>query len=369
MTRVFVITSVHPSFDVRIFWKQARSLVANGFDVKLVAAHEDPSVTERLGVKCLFFQKKKMLFRLERLWYQICFLRLLVKEPPALAILHDPELIPLGWALKGLGWRVIFDAHEDLPDQLESKPYISPVLLPFLKVGVQALLKIPGMVFDGVMCATHDIQKRFLSRSLVVRNFPLLEEFPVSSVEKESDLIVYVGGLTRVRGILEIIAAVNLIERPVRLSLAGKWESEKFKDEALELDHKGRVTDLGFLDRDDISSLLAKASVGAVVLKGVRSHVTSLPVKMFEYMACETAVVASNFSYWDDIIYEARCGVSVDPDNVEKIAEAFQLLVENPAKAQEYGRMGRMAVENRFSWDRESVSFLRFVTRISELPL
>ena len=113
------------------------------------------------------------------------------------------------------------------------------------------------------------------------------------------------------------------------------------------------LSSLGRRTRDEVMADLDDARVGLVLFQPHPNHCHSLPNKIFEYMAAGVAVVASNFPLWTQIIERSGCGVMVDPRDPRAIASAIREVVEDPARAQEMGRRGRIAVERRYHWPSE----------------
>ena len=59
--RVCFLTSVHPAFDTRIFYKEAKTLAAAGYDVTLVAQHDTDEVVD--GIRIVALPKAKSRLR------------------------------------------------------------------------------------------------------------------------------------------------------------------------------------------------------------------------------------------------------------------------------------------------------------------
>jgi len=64
------------------------------------------------------------------------------------------------------------------------------------------------------------------------------------------------------------------------------------------------------------------------------------------------------YTLYQEIIEKHNCGICVDPLNPEEIAEAIQFIVEHPAEAEQMGKNGRRAVEDRYNWSREEEKLL-----------
>ena len=59
--KICILTSVHPVFDTRIFYKEAKTLAEAGYDVTLIARHDKDETVD--GIKIIALPKSK-----NRIW-------------------------------------------------------------------------------------------------------------------------------------------------------------------------------------------------------------------------------------------------------------------------------------------------------------
>jgi glycosyltransferase involved in cell wall biosynthesis len=276
--------------------------------------------------------------------------------------LHDPELIPIGLKLKKFGKKVIFDAHEDLPKQILGKPYLNKPTKVVLSKAFTLYEHWACPKFDAIIGATPFIRDKFLkinANTVDVNNFPILDELAnTSDWSKKLNEVAYVGDISKIRGIEEIILAMNYTHG-VKLNLAGKFGDKSLENKVKNQQAWLKVNELGFLNRLQVNEVLAKSKAGLVTLHPVINYMDALPVKMFEYMAAGIPVIASNFPLWCEIVEGNQCGICVNPLDTNAISKAIQYFVEHSQDAERMGKNGRKAVEEKYNWLIEEKKLLR----------
>jgi len=270
---------------------------------------------------------------------------------------HDPELLIVGALLKMRGKKVIYDAHEDVPRQIENKHWIPVWLRGGVGTLVEAVEHFVAKRLDGVVAATPLICSRFGKlnpRATTVRNYPLLSEFLGVSMDKaDTRDVCYVGALTRERGIVELLNALIELGN-VRLIACGPFQSAEFENELRRHPGWAFVDYRGMLGREDVAKVMGQAQVGLVTLLPTPNQVESLPVKMFEYMASGTPFLASDFPLWRSIAIESGAGRCVDPSDSRMIAKALSEMLADREGRRAMGVAGRAAATSQYNWQSES---------------
>lgn len=378
MIRICHLSSVHPPFDTRIYFKECKSLASAGFDVTFIARSSTSSGelslippaenTPKGEVHIIpFYPYKNRFSRILLSPYRM--LREALKQKASLYHFHDPELIPVGIMLRIAGKKVIYDVHEDFHKQIKDKPYLhNSFLKSFLSLSVLCLEKIGALFFNQIITATPSISLNFNPRKTnVVRNVPVLAMMgadveAATDVVKEKPVVTYAGVLTRIRGIKEIIMAMDYVGPKAELWLLGKWESNAFYEECRSLEGWKYVHFLGQKPQEKVYAYMKLADIGLVNFYPLANHMEALPNKIYEYMALSLPMVLSHFPSWKDAF--ESCALFADPKNPMEIAQQIEALLDNPDLMQEKGRKGRELIETGFSWESEQERLIEIYKKI-----
>lgn len=358
--RVTHLTSVHSRSDIRIFVKQCRTLAQAGYDVSLVVA-DGKGYAEEEGVR--IYDVGASNGRLSRIFNSTKrVLEKAIELNSDVYHFHDPELIPIGLKLKSCGNVVIFDAHEDLPKQLLGKPYLNPFLLRLLSWTFSAYERYACPRFDAVVTATPFIRDKFNGigcKALDINNFPMIGELDaaVAWADKRPE-VCYVGGISSIRGVRELVAACNHLKTDARLNLVGGVSESGLDAEMRAIPGWQRVNEIGVVGRDGVRDMLGRSMAGLVTFYPLPNHVDAQPNKMFEYMSSGLPVIASNFPLWRLIVEGNQCGLCVDPLDPAAIAAAIDYIVSHPEEARAMGENGKKAVDEKYNWGAESIKLI-----------
>lgn len=353
------LTSVHSRKDTRIFLKECISL-SSSYHVNLVVADGlgDEIVQEVsiIDVGKANGRFKRMLTTTDKVYKKA------IELDSDIYHFHDPELLAVGLKLIRHGKKVIYDVHEDLPKLILEKTYIPSWLLPLLSKALDMYEIYAAKKFNRILAATPSIQQRFTAKGILchnINNYPIVGELDTEVVNKEACYdICYIGDITRVRGIVELVKALEFTDKRTRLLLGGPLNEPGLLEELRSLKSWDKVNMLGFVSREQVKKIFSKSVAGVVTFLPLPNHIEAQPNKMFEYMSAGLPLIGSNFPLWKEIIEGNNCGLCVDPLQPKAIADAINMIIDNTDLAQRMGQAGKKAVLSRYNWGIEEKKLL-----------
>jgi glycosyltransferase involved in cell wall biosynthesis len=356
--KVVHVSSVHRWTDNRIHYRECASLVAVGYDVTLVAVDSEVGGPD-VGVKVI---KLPRLSRRKRIFVgAIRAMRAALGTQAQIFHLHDPELV---WAvplLRVLGKKVIYDAHEDFPNQVKGKPYLPRLAVPVFVLAAH-LVVLVARTSSHIVTATEAIAARYpAGRVTIVHNYPPLrdEETTAPDVVDRELAVAYIGAISETRGARVMVEAVvhQSFPRDWRLALAGSMPPALLH-ELSQMPGWNATEYHGQLPPPEARDMLLRSRLGLVLFHDTAAHRDALPTKMFEYFAAGIPVIASDFPLWRTIASDRECGILVDQSSPGAVASAIRRYAEDPDLLKRHSRNARRLAKEELNWRHEAEALL-----------
>lgn len=366
------VTTVHPREDTRVFKKMCVDLAAEGYRVSLF-------VTDGLPSECKDSVEIRNLDRRRRLAARLIIshfrvLLAILANRNAVYHFHDPELVLLTPILRLCGYKIILDFHEDTVEQIKEKHYVNPSFRKIISFGYLCIQNLGVRVASGLVFATpaiaQSVGQNCKTPSITVNNYVKVSEFPgVPSLGDytQTKYFCYIGLISFDRCISELMDSLSHLDSEYRLVLAGKFESKSVEDFVLTHDNFSKVIYHGIVGRREFKVICQSSVCGVLLFKPLGNHVQSQPNKMWEYLVCNTRLVATDFSYWADLLSEFNDFTYFSDNSPTSIAAA---VMDQAGKAVEDSISDYLECADRvtrlYSWETELDNLANFYNRVVE---
>jgi glycosyltransferase involved in cell wall biosynthesis len=372
--RICLITSGHPPFDERIFWKFSKSLKDAGYSVSIFCSTQEiDKVVDEITLQGFdgtsFWKKKKI----------ETFYNYINQFKPDLIICSEmlPVFASLKFRTENPNTKIILDVTEWFPENVAFKfngikrwiKYFQ-LLLPYIYV----LQKVDYLIIGEI---SKKKRYDFIARSkskIIIGYYPVLKYFNYKKpdLSKEEIILGYAGVITLERGINKIlqvsISAANKFPlKKFKLSLFGKFTYQKEESE-----FKQRVATINNLDvefadwtdYDKMGSVIERMDICFDLRERNFIYSNSLPIKLFEYMACGKPFIYSDIKPIGQELEYIKYGFLVDPDNETEIVSAVENYLNNPELAERHSINARKFIEESKNWETESKKLIELVNRL-----
>jgi glycosyltransferase involved in cell wall biosynthesis len=351
--RLLVVTVVHRPDDARILHRQIAFLRAEGFHVTYAAPWRATGVMPPEGLATRDLPRASGRERLAALLAARDLLRA-EADRHDLVLLHDPELL-LAARLAGVGRLppVVWDVHEDTAVALGDREWVPSVLRRLLAFAVRRLERWAERSVHLVL-AEDGYRDRFRRVHPIVRNHPWTVDRRSPTVPRDPDeppRVVYVGRISRGRGVEMVITVGRALGGRARVEVAGPVDDGvgALLEEAVA---EGSVVWHGFVPNDRLEPLLAGASVGLSLLSDDPNYRVSMPSKVVEYLAHGVPVVATPLPAVRTLIEEEGGGLLVPFEDPDATVAAVRRILDEPGLRARLAEEGRLAAERR-TWEVE----------------
>jgi glycosyltransferase involved in cell wall biosynthesis len=275
---------------------------------------------------------------------------------------HTREPWSAYWLARA-GMRVGFEAHhleEDRRYPVWRKLVCEPALAPALR-GIFCISK--SLIEDYAAAGARRDRLRWAPDGVDLQRFdpPLgkAEARARIGLPAAARIVCHSGHLYPGRGVEETIEALSSLPDVLLILIGGNPEDiERLRAYAAGRSGSGRVRFEGTVPNGIVPLYLWAADALVMPYTSRTPTVRAMsPLKMFEYMAAERPIVATDFPSVREVLRDGENALLVPPDSAGEIARGLRRALEEPVLAGVIARRARRDVES-FTWERRAANIL-----------
>ncbi len=311
------------------------------------------------------------------------------KEGAQVILVRD---LPLALTAAVLGRRlripVVFDMAENYPAMLRARRYSGRI-----SFHQRWILRNPDFAALIERLTLHRVEKiivvaeenkgRLVQKGISPENIHLVSNTPdldrVTAVEPKDVLpertyfterftLIYAGLLGSVRGVETVVQALPQIIAKIpeaHLLVIGRGQSEEKLIRLVGEKGLGKyVTFKGWVDPGELPPYYRASRAGLIPHLATEHTNTTLPNKIFDYMAHGLPVIASDVGPLKRIVEEEKCGVTFAAGDADDFVRAVAKVYEDSDN--HFGKNGKKAVFRRYNWREDSAVLLKLFEELEK---
>nr|MDK2850483.1 hypothetical protein [Candidatus Cloacimonadota bacterium] len=358
-----IITNSHPSNDVRLYYKLGTSLTALG-EVYIISTngivnhHTNPyqiivSAGSSLKALPLIYKECKAI-------------------APDLVICVEPLTVPLALLLRrSIGCKVIFDVHEFFAEAHSER--VHWLFRPFVRQIYLSFERFLAHRADAVTAVNQEIINQLFPANPNAKNLLVMPNYPVKNVwDYQCDIpgslsrlcamrfdLIYVGGITRDRGIFKILKSATLLKNEfphLKILILGKFHDPNIESQFIESIDNFNLNAVIYYQEwippEKIGLLLKRSRYGLWLFNPKNKRMRmAIPLKVLEYLAAGLPVISIKTPLMQSVIGANKLG-ELSSYRARDIAASIAKMLRLPQKEYEElsARCAHIA-QTRFNWE------------------
>ena len=213
---------------------------------------------------------------------------------------------------------------------------------------------------DAITVPSKEIYQHYSKQSTKIHYIPNaidLDSLPLREEKKYLQQIIFVGRLSKEKGIMDLIKFSEKLPKEIDLIILGNGpEEEKIKKIS---ENRKNIHYLGYQPKEITIPLIR----GSDILIQPSLIEGGLNTTLLEAMACKTPIIATSLEVYKEEIRHLVTAYCVNPGSPDEILNATIELLSNKQKSQELSENAYKIAQN-YSWNKIGEEFIKLYNKL-----